>query len=131
MRRKSLSTWIASTAATLGLVGAAVVSSAGTAAAASNGQQIRFYDSAHRVYAVYIRGQNQDGITVGHCFSTPVTDNYLPGWWWKGQVLIYTYESPSNTSCDGVADGLNSGSWVPKTQSGSDWYTIDDHYWWG
>ncbi|MFI0942493.1 hypothetical protein [Streptomyces sp. NPDC021020] len=131
MKRKSIRTWIASTAATLGLVGAAVVSSAGTASAASNGQQILFRDSIANIYSIYVYGSNQNGQWVGHCFPTPATDNYLSGWWWKGTVQIYFLTGSSHNNCNGSDFSLYSGASVPTYQANSDYYTIDDQRWLG
>ncbi|MFI0721288.1 hypothetical protein [Streptomyces sp. NPDC021224] len=108
---------------------ATVVSSAGTASAGTNGQQLRFYDSEHMVYSVYVVGPDQNGNTVSHCFSTPTTDNHFTGWWWKGQVRLYIYTDVYNWNCNNMQEGMV-GVNVPAYQSGSDWYTVYDVGWW-
>ncbi|MCX4399673.1 hypothetical protein OG887_41860 (plasmid) [Streptomyces sp. NBC_00053] len=127
MKRASFGRRIATAAATLGMLGAAVIGGAGSASAGSNGQQIRFHDGKGTVTSLYIVGYNHDGQSVGHCFSTPNVDNYFSGWWWKGNINVYIHTD--NESCSGSPYGLLSYYSVPAYQADSDWYTIDSLRW--
>ncbi|MEU8620201.1 hypothetical protein [Streptomyces sp. NPDC048623] len=93
---------------------------AAPASAGTNGQQILFTDDRGDTYSVLISGHNQDGQQVSHCFSTPATDNYLSGWWWKGTVAVTGY---AGSACS--AELYNFGFTVPTNWS-SDYYQVWD-----
>jgi hypothetical protein len=56
----------------------------------TNGQQLEVRTLA---FSVKIKGTNQNGQTVTHCFNTPNYDTELTGWWWKGTITIWSYDS--------------------------------------
>ena len=57
----------------------------------SNGQQLEVRTLAA---SVNVNGYNQNGEPVHHCFDTPDYDTYLSGWWWKGNMEIWSYDEP-------------------------------------
>lgn len=59
----------------------------------SNGQQLEVRTLAA---SVNVNGYNQNGEEVHHCFDTPDYDTYLSGWWWKGNMEIWSY---NGTGC--------------------------------
>ncbi|MGW5423136.1 hypothetical protein [Streptomyces sp. NPDC003943] len=106
------------------VAGAALcVLGSGTASAGSNGQQIEFYDQRGDVYSVFLYGTNQNGQTVAGCFNTPNTDNYLSGWWWKGDLRITWYPQ---SGCNGTAIEPSPETFTIPVSQASDWYKIYD-----
>ncbi len=85
----------------------ALGTSAGTAAAASNGQQIDVYGYGQA--SVNLCGQNQNNEYVCHKFNTPSYYTLLSGWWWKGAVQMRDY------SAQHVQDG-EGACYVPEKQ---------------
>lgn len=127
MKKTHVKKRMATAAATLGLLGVAVFGSAGTAAAGTNGQQIKFTDSKRAVYSLWVEGHNQNGEYWAHCFATPAMDNYLSGYWYKGNVRLYAYTTNSN--CDGMSRAGYAEYYIPEYY-GSDWFTVDNERWW-
>ncbi|RSS53557.1 hypothetical protein EF912_18205 [Streptomyces sp. WAC07061] len=112
--------------AAVGLAVSSVVGEAGTAAAASNGQQIVYHylntpGSIPVIRSIRVSGTNQNGQHVtSRCFFTDGAEwTNLEGYWWIGSVSYTTYY---NATCIGAP--VNSGSiWVPKERTG-DWVQI-------
>ncbi|MFB6836117.1 hypothetical protein [Streptomyces sp. NPDC056361] len=119
----SLPARVARGAAATALAAGGVFGFAGAASAGTNGQQIEFYDQRGDVYSVYLYGTNQNGQTVAGCFNTPNTDNYLSGWWWKGDVRITWYPQ---SGCGGTAIEPSPETFTIPVSQASDWYTIYD-----
>lgn len=119
----SLRTQLARGTAAATLAAAGIVGFSGAAFAGSNGQQIEFYDQRGDVYSVFLYGTNQNGQTVAGCFNTPHTDNYLSGWWWKGDLRITWYPQ---SGCNGTAIEPSPETFTIPGSQASDWYKIYD-----
>ncbi|MFI0977777.1 hypothetical protein ACH4SP_12285 [Streptomyces sp. NPDC021093] len=108
-----------------GLGAAAVLAATGLlvggqpAAAGPNGQQIKFEDRQHIANSVYVKGHNQHGQVVGHCWNTPTATTHLAGWWWKGSVNVHQW---SKQGCRGTEKPMLR-AYIPVSQP-SDWTTV-------
>ncbi|GGV25250.1 hypothetical protein GCM10010495_46380 [Kitasatospora herbaricolor] len=121
-----LSRKLAGAAAILTVVAGSLVGAAGPASAGSNGQQIVFRDSLGIADSIRIWGYNNYGSYVGVCQSTPVHDNYISGYWWRGSVSIYGYKGVGCPTNGAVIYGTAT---IPTSQSGSDWTVVSDAGW--
>lgn len=110
-------------AAGLALAAAGVLTSAGTASAGSNGQQISYTDHAGAGYrhSIEIYGYNQNGEESLGCFNiNSGGTTKIGGWWWRGDATVKVFNS---YNCQ------NNYSWgthvsVPFSQSGYDWTDV-------
>ncbi|MFB6837866.1 hypothetical protein [Streptomyces sp. NPDC056361] len=116
----SIKTKIAKLGAVAATGTALTVLASGAAFAGSNGQQLRFYDHQGDTYSISVAGYNQNGQWATACFNTPNTDNYIGGWWWKGDMTWIGY---SSGGCSGEATTQQKWTTVPASQS-SDWWGI-------
>lgn len=76
-----------------------VFSATASASTVSPTSQLVFYDYAAAVSSVEVYGQNQNGVYEDSCWTTPLTVNYLPNWWWAKGTAIWGYTS---TNCSGT-----------------------------
>ncbi|MEU8620198.1 hypothetical protein [Streptomyces sp. NPDC048623] len=116
----SIKTKIAKLGAVVATGAALTVLGSGAAFAGSNGQQLKFYDHQGDTYSISVAGYNQNGQWTTACFNTPNTDNYIGGWWWKGDL---TWTGHSQSSCSGYDTTPQKWTTVPVSQS-SDWWGI-------
>ncbi|MEV4427450.1 hypothetical protein AB0K23_19085 [Streptomyces sp. NPDC049602] len=105
---------VAATGAALAVLGS------GSAFAGGSGQQLRFYDTVGSTYSIRVAGWNQDGVYTTACFSTPVKDNYIGGWWWKGDLHWVGYHSEGCVGDVTVSERLD---YVEPNQA-DDWWFI-------
>ncbi|MFH9725863.1 hypothetical protein ACH4M4_23295 [Streptomyces sp. NPDC017254] len=105
---------VAATGAALAVLGS------GSAFAGSNGQQLRFYDTVGETYSIQVAGWNQAGEYTAACFNTPVKDNRIGGWWWKGDLHWVGY---SNSGCTGSVTVSERQDTVATNQA-DDWWLI-------
>ncbi|MFD8209745.1 hypothetical protein ACFV2S_25520 [Streptomyces sp. NPDC059695] len=114
---------ITTLSARIGAVAAAgaalAVLGSGSAFAGGNGQQLRFYDTAGRTYSIQVAGWNQNGEYTTACFGTPVKDNYLGGWWWKGDLHWVGYR---NAGCSGEVTVSERQDYVEPNQADDWWF---------
>ncbi|MFD7631268.1 hypothetical protein ACFV7Q_35530 [Streptomyces sp. NPDC059851] len=109
--------------ATLGMAVACLAVGAGTAAAGTNGQQIKLFDTSSTVNSFRLSGPDQSGQWVSRCWNRQGMTTYASGWWWKGTVQVDYYHG---SNC-------NSGYWastsveVPRHQDHSDWTQLYLH----
>ncbi|WP_426365298.1 hypothetical protein [Streptomyces sp. E-08] len=115
----SIKTTIAKVGAVAAAGAALAAVGSGSAFAGGNGQQLRFYDTAQRTYSIQVAGWNQAGEYTTHCFGTPVRDNYLGGWWWKGDLHWVGYR---NGNCTGEVTVPEREDYVEPNQADDWWF---------
>ncbi|WP_329395298.1 hypothetical protein [Streptomyces melanogenes] len=96
-------------AAGLGLAAAGLLAGAGTATAGGNGQQVTV--STRWSDQIRICGRNQaDEQSCTGWIASPNPWTPLPGWWWKGELVIQGYQQDTGEYRLGYCD-------VPTSQS--------------
>ncbi|MFI0894918.1 hypothetical protein [Streptomyces sp. NPDC020983] len=95
----------------------------GTAYAGGGNRQILLLDNANNAYSVLVVGSNQYGSRVSHCWNTPYFKNELSGWWWTGNVDVYSYPVGG---CDGSDIVGESHVYISPNVSG-DWYAVTNN----
>lgn len=101
------------------VVTAALIISAPTAFAGSDGQQI-IVDSGASTQSVKISGDNQIGEEIHQTLNTPTTSTSDSGYWWKGTIKIVSYSGTG-----GSGSPLGSADCDVPVSQGSNWYTCD------
>ncbi|GEB60115.1 hypothetical protein [Streptomyces gardneri] len=104
---------IAATGAALAVLGS------GSAFAGTNGQQLRFYDTQGDTYSIRVAGWNHADEYTTACFNTPVKDNYIGGWWWKGNLHWVGY---SGAGCSGEVTVGEKQDYVEPNQADNWWF---------
>ncbi|MFD9567479.1 hypothetical protein [Streptomyces sp. NPDC059994] len=107
MLRFKSNTAAAAAAAGVGLAAAGLLAGAGTAAAGTNGQQVTV--STRWSDQIRICGRNQaDEEACTGWIATPNAWTALPGWWWKGELVIQGYQQENGEYRVGYCDVLPS-----------------------
>jgi hypothetical protein len=95
------SRWVTAALVAVATLGALTITPAfsGTASAStvSPTAQLVFDDYLGYVNSIQVYGENQNGVYENTCWTTPLTVNLLPNWWWAYGTEIWAYTS-SNCS---------------------------------
>ncbi|TVL92466.1 hypothetical protein [Streptomyces sp. SAJ15] len=108
--------------AALGLAGAGLVVGAGTAAAGTNGQQIRLTDASSTIMSMRVSGPAHNGQWSSGCFNRSGMTILTSGWWWKGDVRVEYYHGYGCTNY-WSADDVH----VPADQGKENWVYLYKH----
>lgn len=90
---------LAVVATAVSIAGLTAMSATAASASVSPTAQLVFddYTSNAEVYSIQIIGTNQNGVKEYACWTTPLTVNLIPNWWWSGDTVVWPYTS-SNCS---------------------------------
>lgn len=84
-------------ATVVSIAGFTAMSATAASASVSPTAQLVFDDYLAKVNSIQIIGTNQNGVKEYACWTTPLTVNLIPNWWWSGDTVVWPYTS-SNCS---------------------------------